>query len=322
LDVAQFCEAKIPPERRTRDEEEPLISNWLPVTALSGAVSIFDLGLEEKKTKEAMASAKVPWFPYFRLVGTLGTEADLREDLGPEITIERTYHFSVEEFLNGKPPGMPGSNAADTRRLMVSLARQGWNRLMAQKGLMPYEMANGSIAWYVPKDLIQDNKSYYSDLAGKRRSKLLVGRSEKRGVYWHLGVIGRYVHGINPRFAIKITVLFSEDGKKPLDSDAKLHKLRRGFCRSWWNPQWRDLMPAFIAWLSGENEIQLPIGNGAALILSAQPQIIKSAVSFSDPDPKVGKAIDEEAEVPPPETEDDDGDDDWSDDEDDGEEPQ
>jgi hypothetical protein len=62
---------------------------------------------------------------------------------------------------------------------------------------------------------------------------------------------------------IKPHVIFSEDGITPLDSAARMHVLRRGFCKSWWNDRWRDLIAAFLFFLSeGSDEISLDAGGG------------------------------------------------------------
>src|SRR3569833_2895255 len=113
-----------------------------------------------------MSGSKLPWFPYFRLVGTFGTEVDLREDLPPEQPIQQHYRIDTDRLLAGRPPEMPGVLRADARRFVVSLLRQGWDQAMAAKGLLPFEMASDSIAWFFPKDLIENDTTYFIDHTG------------------------------------------------------------------------------------------------------------------------------------------------------------
>jgi hypothetical protein len=283
-DVKAWCESRFDPAKRPRNGDETLVSNWLPILDLPPELLLFSLGVEERLVRGLMETSKLPWFPYFRLVGTFATEADLRRELAPEQTIDREYTIPTTAFLGGKAAATPGVTRADARRFIVSLLRQAWNNFMERKGLLRFEMASGSIAWYFPKGLVEKDTTYFFDYAGKRRRKSVVGRSEKRGVYWHLGFISKPVLGDEPHFLLKAVVLFSEDGKKPLDSVDKMIRLRRGFCRNWWNPTWRDLMLGTLAWLSdGSGIMSIPFGDFAKASVSARPIEFTSPIACADP---------------------------------------
>lgn len=283
-EVAKLCTEKLDPSLKPREGTEMLISNWLTVESLPPEISIFDLGIEKSKVNEAMKATSLPWFPYFRLVGIFGTEADLRADLPAELAIKREYLVPLDAFLKGKPPELPGMEAREARNHTSSLMRQSWNRTMEARGMAKHEMANGVVAWFFTKGQIDDDKVYFVDHKGKRRSKKVVGRSEKRNVYWHLGYQAKAKMNDGGHIVLKPAIIFSEDGKTPLTSDARMHRLRRGFCRSWWNPQWRDLMLAFIAWLSkGNATIELDAGMAGSIALSAAPFSLEISVTFNDP---------------------------------------
>lgn len=301
-DVAKLCTEKLDPSLRPREGEERLISNWLTVETLPAEISIFDLGIEKSRLNETMAATSLPWFPYFRLIGTFGTEADLRADLPSELAIKREYLVSLDTFLKGKPPELPGMEAREARNHISSLMRQSWNRTMQARGMANHEMANGAIAWFFTKGQIEDDKAYFIDHNGKRRSKKFVGRSEKRNVYWHLGYQAKSKVNDGGHIVLKPAIIFSEDGKTPLTSDARMHRLRRGFCRSWWNPQWRDLMLAFIAWLSNGNAtIELDTGMAGPIVLNSSSLTLDMPITFNDP--PVRSATPEEASEPDQESE-------------------
>jgi hypothetical protein len=304
-DVAKLCTEKLDPALKPMAGTETLLTNWLPIESLPLEISIFDLDLSEPQVRDAMKPTTLPWFPYFRLVGAFGTEADLRADLSPELQIKREYLIGLEVFLKGKPPELPGLEAREARNHVTSLVRQAWNRTMRKRGLSSFEMASKSLVWFFTKGQIADDKVYFVDHAGKRRSKKVVGRSEKRNVYWHLGFQAKAKAGDEGYIVLKPAVIFSQDGKTPLTSARRMHRLRRGFCRSWWNPQWRDLMLAFIAWLAdGKTTIELDTGMAGAIVLSASPFTLEIPVTFSDP-PVKSKTLggppepDEEADEPP-----------------------
>jgi hypothetical protein len=301
IDVRQWCDLRFATAQKPTHEPERLISNWMPITALPNRVSVLDIGLAEGAVRNAMSASRLPWFPYFRLVGTLGTVIDLQQDL-PTHSVQKRYELTLEDFLAGTPPEMPGVKRADARRLLVSLLRQSWNNAMEAKGLLPFQMADNSVAWFVPKGLIEKDTAYFVDHTGKRRRKAMVGRSEKRGVYWHLGFIAKPVVNDAPHFIMKAAIIFTLDGKTPLDSVEKMHKLRRSFCRNWWNDQWRNLMLAYVSWIAESGSaITLPMGDFASVTVDASPMQFTSPISCPDPAVK-RKAQDqelEEDETPP-----------------------
>ena len=70
-------------------------------------------------------------------------------------------------------------------------------------------------------------------------------------------------------FAIRTHVVFTEDGKTLIDSDARQHSARRSQCRSWWNDTWRDRLLASTAALrdvqTGKIMLRLSASENAAL---------------------------------------------------------
>ena len=300
-DVASWCLRRFDADQAPRVETEQLYSNWLPITSLPTEVSLFSIGVEEKHVAGLMANTRLPWFKYFKLVGTFGAEVDLKLAL-PEQIIERRYLVTLDEMLAGTPSAMPSVKRADARRMVVNLLRQSWNNAMAAKGLSAFEMADNSIAWFFPKDLIEKDTAHFVDHTGKRRRKAMVGRSEKRGVYWHLGFIAKPVITDTPHFVMKAAIIFSHDGKTPLDSVEKMHKLRRGFCRNWWNGQWRDLMLAYVAWIGDdEGRLKLPMGDFSEGVVDARPLLFDSPVSCPDPAVKSKALVVEDEDETPPE---------------------
>ena len=125
--------------------------------------------------------------------------------------------------------------------------------------MQSYKLASGNSCWFEPFKSDGGNEVLFIDLDEKRKRRNLVGRSEKRGVYWHFAVEGAYDHA-SQSLRLKSHVVFSEDGINPIPAPAKQHSLRRGFCRNWWNDRWRTLLQAFSYRLAkGELEFGLPV---------------------------------------------------------------
>lgn len=299
-DVRGWCDNRYDQEKLPRREPEILVSNWLPISSLPAELSLFSIGVSQTQVRDAMSGSRLPWFQYFRLVGTFAKAPDLQAE-APNKQVECHYLIPTDEFLRGEAKQTPGVLRADARRHVVSLLRQAWNALMASKGLLPYEMANGAVAWFFPKGAVEKDTVFFVDHTGKRRRKAVVGRSEVRRVYWHLGFIAKPVLSDPPRMLLKAAIVFTEDGKKPLDSAERMHRLRRGFCRNWWNGQWRDLMLAYISWISNNQpEIAVPFGDFSAATIVARPLAFVSPFAFQDPAPKTQNQTLVDDEVVPP----------------------
>jgi hypothetical protein len=83
-------------------------------------------------------------------------------------------------------------------------------------------------------------------------------------------------------FELKPQVVFTEDGIKPIDSKAKMARLRKSFCKNWWNDQWRTLLNAYLHFLSDENgDIHVHLGGSAVLTLAGDLMAFEAPTSIS-----------------------------------------
>jgi hypothetical protein len=266
---------------------ETLVSNWLPIVSFPSHVLMQDLSVERHRVKEIADSFNIPWFPYGRLIGTFAEAHVLQEHLDPSITVTTEYRIAVNRFLTGRSPELPGLLAREAHRLLTNMLRQSWNCKAAALGLVPYQAASGILIWYVPKGLMDRDQVTFVDADGKQRRRLLVGWSERRQLYWHFGVEAKPAIGRLPRFVMRSHVIFTSDGTQPVASKERMHALRRRFCRSWWNDRWRDLLLAFVSWLSGKDDfIALPCGGASSIALGRSLLKLSSPVSIYDDQPE------------------------------------
>jgi hypothetical protein len=159
---------------------------------------------------------------------------------------------------------------AEMRRALNSILRQAWDRYCGGQGMSSFPLANKSVCWFLKNSAIAANRVRYRDVAGQERSKVLVGQSPRRGVFWHFAVEAR-PSASDQALRLVPHVLFSFDGISPITDVAKQHALRRGFCRSWWNARWRDLLSAMLQYLSkGRDTIELPVSQSDAVSVCAK----------------------------------------------------
>ncbi len=207
--------------------------------------------------------------------------ADLQQDLASQVNLTKTYRIKTDDFLIGQPAELPGLVRREAYKITTSLLRQAWNLSMERQGLRSFETASGHLAWYMPKGFLEGDRVEFVDESGKRRRKSLVGWSERRKVFWHFAVEARPILGEFPHFILKQHVIFTPDGFSPVDSKGRMHLLRRRFCRSRWNDRWRDLLIAFVFWLSRSGECILDVGMNSKIQLQQKLMTVVSPVSIA-----------------------------------------
>jgi hypothetical protein len=94
-------------------------------------------------------------------------------------------------------------------------------------------------------------------------------------------------------------VVFSKDGITPISDSKESLKLRRRFCRSWFNNVWRPLYEAFYGFLSeGKDELEIVLGHDSTMTLAGTGlQIIgpmRMPLDQVAPDPDEPEDIDDE----------------------------
>jgi len=273
---------------------EMLYSNWLSIRSLPSHIHFSRFNALQEAVMRAFHEFQSPVVQHLRLASSFADVTSLQKET-PNIPLERAYCVPLADFLRGRSSDGPDLSWLDARNMVIGLVRKGWDQFAGSRGLLPYEFAHGS-AWFVPLDLIEGNSFAFEDEAGKTRRRRLVGKSEKRGVYWHFAVSEKVSLGDPMHLALRTHVVFTDNGRTPLDSDARAHRLRRSFCKNWWNERWRDLLRAFVAFMAnGSEEFYVSLGGDADVTIAASPITFEAPLSIAN-DPPILTAEDESAE--------------------------
>ena len=258
---------------------ETVLSSWFKINSLPSHIYFSHFRASQEAMKRAFDTFQIPAAKYARLAVSLADTSALQMQT-PEIPLEQAYCIPLHRFLEGRETNGPPVSWLDARNLVIDLLHQAWELFAANQGLMLYEFAHGS-AWFVPLDLIEGNVATFTDENGRQRRRRLVGRSEKRGVYWHFAVSGRVSLTVPQHLFLRAHVVFTQDGRTPLVSKSRAQRLRKGFCKNWWNDRWRDLIRAFVAALAnGEKEFSLPLGGESVATIVASPIAFEAPLSI------------------------------------------
>ena len=278
--LASWQKFKLRQSASVSDTPEPVFSNWFQICSLPSHINFsrFDASQSQEALKHAFDEFQSPTAQHLRLAVSFAN-ADTLQMETPNIPLEHAYRVPLTRFLDGRAPIGPQS-WWDAQNMVTGLLRKAWEQFARSQGLLHCEFAHGS-AWFVPLDLIEGNIAAFQDENGKKRRRRLVGRSEKRGVYWHFAVSGKVSIVAPQHLLLRTHVVFTEDGKTPLDSQSRADRLRKSFCKNWWNDRWRDLLRAFVANLAdGKEEFSLSLGDDAVATIAASPMSFESPLSI------------------------------------------
>lgn len=248
--------------------DENVSTNWLPIVE-----SPLSIRIVNRTNENALVREDFPW-PVAPTTGRRLASFAAAYELTSAQTgaVTSAVEVTTEVYLGKEDIPRGGLTRSEARNTVADLTRQAWERYCKSKGLLAAELANGRLCWYLPTGGSSQVAVPYTDLDGTKRKKKLVGRSEKYQVYWHCAVEAFPFIGHSSRLTFVLHVVFTEDGRAPLASTSRAHRLRRSFCKNWWQWQWRELMLAFLSHLAGgESSIGLPVAKGRDIRVSVQP---------------------------------------------------
>ena len=281
--LASWQRFKLRQSASISDMPESIFSNWFEVRYLPSHIYFSRFNASQEVMKRAFEKFKSPAIQYLRLAVSFADAATLQKEV-PGIALEHAYRVPLAQFLDGRVTIGSQISWRDAQNMVTGLLRKAWEQFARNQGLLLYEFAHGS-AWFIPLDLIEGNIATFQDDNGKKRQRRLVGRSEKRGVHWHFAVSGKVSITYPKHLLLRPHVVFTKDGRTPLDSKSRAARLRKSFCKNWWNDRWRDLLRAFVVFLSnGREEFSLPLGGDAVVRIAASPMCFDAPLSIIEDD--------------------------------------
>lgn len=276
---------------------EPLDSSWLEILSLPETIETARILGRERGIKVTPENGKVPWFEFEDRIVGFARSAELVSAMSGSAMLKPAGGVETKSFIGeGSTLGEKRVTRGDARRRVVNLTRQAWELAMEARGLRCHEMSLGKKVFYASPELTGGRGKMlpFPDHDGRTRRKALNGRSEARKAGW------AYAVGVVPAFddpwrlELRATVVFTDDEDKPIEA-RRAHRLRRGFCKNWWNDHWRLLLRSYLWLLSeGKAEIALPVGSGRSILVKAQPLLFEAAAGLSDVVPLVDEDPPEE----------------------------
>jgi hypothetical protein len=263
-----------------RSTPELLTSNRLSVVSIPGKLfALAGKPIFGAPIGEDSDSRLLPLTPHRGGWISFYSAAELRA-LGIE-GLQAQSAVATDELRAGNVSLSAGLRLGERERLFTRIINSHLNFALLSRGLIPLA---GSLppTLYVPSQLIEKDQVSFIDTDGRVHRRILVGRSERRQLFWHLGMTTKYISGAHC-VQIRLRVVFTVDGSKSTVSVDRMKDARRSFCKNWWNDRWRSLELALTAWLAdSSDEIQIHSGDAGRLVLSAKPQQYSVPVSIDE----------------------------------------
>jgi hypothetical protein len=272
--------------------EEKLISNWLKFQSLPAEMRFYDFnaGISLGYKDAAIRSLKIPVISQHRGFITFADYPSLQEALGPELPIQLKEVCKTDDFLENGWPQLSITRQV-ARNSVSNMLRQGIESVFAAKPMSSYEMSSRKLCWFGVKGTAPDSKIKFgwpNGIAGRRQ---VIGYSEKRKLHWHYGISPQVTMWPEPHIKLRGSLVFSEDGIKPIDNPKKMHRVRRSFTKSWRNARWRDMLLSILWWITdGAESLVIPFGEEKGAVLSIptitfiSPVSMPAEVEESDPE--------------------------------------
>ena len=261
---------------------EPLVTNWLYIEQLPETLYLYDFdgGISHGHAKRQMNSASWPIVPFRRGFLAFCPLHDLQDHFGSNLPLKVVDRISTSTFLQDAWPDQR-IERFDAHKQFVNLVSQAMELTLRRRMLSPYDMTDDQRAWWGALDSVPSQQIAFSwgpHLTGRRQ---IIGYSKTRRLHWHYGITPKPRVFPFPHVLFVNRVLFTEDGRTPLDNPKRMHRLRRSFTRSWRNAKWRGMLLAFLHWLSdGETCLVVPVGSETAFSLRLPPVTANAPVSI------------------------------------------
>ena len=270
------------------DSPEEYVSNWFAIESLPDLLNLHSV--PQFVTFDELKSLPFPFRKVGSLVVCFASADDVNRHLKNGGRVLDSWQVEPLAFLSGMDNDIY-IGADDAHRILVGLLRRGWWQLARSAGLYERKVGRSS-DFYVPVGLLPGNRADVPREAGGSGWRNLIGyRSvgavdvdERRRRYWHFAVSAQVAFEPFPMYQLIPRIVFSVDGKHPINNSPGVNRYRRSQGRDWWNAEWRDRVLALVWWLAGKRSYMfVPMGPDEGAKMCSLPVSFQSPVSYLDP---------------------------------------
>jgi len=247
------------------DVKEPAFASWLPIS-LPDVLHVYTFPGAAKVTEEKLLSANIPAYSFSNTLISFAVPDAVSYGVGVPVNHLQHAETTTETWLEERSLTDFAIQRKDRRRVLNGLLNAAWEIALRGFGCVEYQLARER-AYFIPANDKQPVKQPYNDPMGRKtRPITLVGESKKYSSLWHAAVSARASLSPIPLYSIRLHVAFTDDGVTPIADGEKAFRLRKSFCKSFWNDRWRRILFALFSRLAnGHDEIVIGTGGGESI---------------------------------------------------------
>lgn len=281
INIGPFIGALTNPQTTLVEQADKAVTNWLEIKSYPEQLNFYRLTVKADQFRKRFSDFPYSWFEYNTLFTSFCNLDDMQDGLNSWESPSAVPPLNIDAALKGVPTNYPSFESFEVVKKLNFIVADAWAKAMRRRGLHCYTMANGKETFFFPDEEKYSGQLKFPDINGEVRRRALIGYSGKNKVFWHFAVEAKANFGMQPKVTLMPHVVFTEDGRNPLSDKKKMHRLRRGFCKNWWNDRWRDMLLCYLHQLSEGNEsLELNVGANQSIVLSARPVMLESPVSI------------------------------------------
>lgn len=281
--MAVWLEAQSEGAEKLVSRAEPLVSNWLQVVRQPQWIHFCEppvgVPLESFLSRQ---NHTYPVVPHKTGVVTFASP-DSDGNLSPRLPGKKISSVRTDEFLDAGWQAY-GIDSFHAKRMYSDLGSQAFDAFCTSKGLKGYQGTGMRLSWWGDIKTVPTNQLRF-DWNFRRGSRQIVGQSGKRGVHWHYALNAQLRTSPVHHLRLSSRLIFSPNGMDPIQDVKRMHTLRRSFAKGWRNARWRDMLCAYLWWLSeGKTEIVLPLSSSDGVALAVPPMQFSCPVTVIEGD--------------------------------------
>ena len=274
---------------RLIQKTEPLVSNWLEVRSLPTEINYCEP--PTGSSLERFQYRKSHYWPAVPFQGGVVTFAkpDNEGNLGPDLPGKFVSYIDTNTFLEEGWSDY-GIEGAQARNIYTDLGSQAFDIFCDSCNLKGYMGSGRRLSWWADIKTAPLTKVKF-DWGYRCGSRQIIGSSRKRGIHWHYAISAQLRNFPFRHLRIAARLVFSQNGMDAIEDKRRTHTLRRSFAKGWRNARWRDMLCAYLWWLSEDkNSLKLPVGYGEFINVKIPPKQFSCPVTVDE----TGRTIEDE----------------------------
>jgi len=155
--------------------------------------------------------------------------------------------------------------------MYVDLGSQAFDKYCISRNLKGYLGSGRRLSWWADIKTAPLAKVKF-DWGYRCGSRQIIGHSDKRGIHWHYAISAQLRISPFRHLRVAARLVFSQNGMDAIEDKRRAHSLRRSLAKGWRNARWRDMLCAYLWWLSEDHySLKLPVGHGEFVTVKLPP---------------------------------------------------